>query len=284
VDFDASTSLVVGDNTFEFAMVAPTSGTDIDLSNNTDTVHQVVTGSWDPNNKLSVQTNTTNPTQQVISSQNPDQSITYTINFQNTGTAPAVNVVILDALSADLDANSFQMLASSHNCSVNRNGSDVNYNFSGIMLPDSGSNPTASHGFVAFKVNSINNLPVAHVISDNADIYFDFNVPVATNYSMVTMVSTTGIEDNTEVSSITFNSNPNPFHQSTVLEYMLENPASVKLEVYDMIGNKVSELLNENQQRGKHSVKWDAANLSAGMYTLKMEVNGSVITRKVNVF
>jgi uncharacterized repeat protein (TIGR01451 family) len=51
-------------------------------------------------------TNTNDPNFQMVSSTTADQEIRYTINFQNTGNAPAHNVVVIDEMSTNLDVNS----------------------------------------------------------------------------------------------------------------------------------------------------------------------------------
>lgn len=282
VDFDALTSLGINDPTVELAMVTPTSGTDVDMSNNVDTVHQIVTSSWDPNNKLSIRTNTTNATQQIVSSQNSDQWITYTINFQNTGNASAVNIVLLDDLSADLDATSFEMTGSSHNCILTRNGSSLNFKFSGIMLPASVVNEPASHGFVSFRIKALNGLAAGHVISDNAAIYFDFNAPVITNFADVTMINSLGI-NTVEGNNFSFSVFPNPANNFANISYVLKGDATVNISIYDLAGKNVKSFGATKQLVGKHIVQWDAASLDNGMYLLKMEVDGKADFRKINV-
>lgn len=281
VDFNALASLSIGASTFENVFVTPTIGTDIDMSNNFDSVHQVVTGSWDPNNKLSVQTNTFNSNQQTISSLNPDQWITYTVNFQNTGTAPAVNIVVIDQLSVDLDANSFTMLNASHQCNVSRNNNMVNFNFSGIFLPDATTNEPASHGFVTFKLKSNNGLPVWHVISDDAAIYFDFNVPVITAPADVTMIGPLATQ-NAASADVQPSVYPNPFAQQATVSYSLVKESEVAVEIYDLAGKKVMQLVNGKQLAGKHAVTISSGSLSRGMYLLKATVNGNIFTQKIS--
>jgi len=109
---------------------------DFNLANNTDSLHQVVTGSWDPNNKLAYHTNhEDNTAYQWISSVNSNQRIEYVINFQNTGTAPAVNVVVEDIISSDLDISTLEVLGASHPMQTVINGDDVNFRFNNIMFP-----------------------------------------------------------------------------------------------------------------------------------------------------
>ena len=84
---------------------------EVDLSNNSYTASEVVTGSYDPNDKIA---RTTTPTSQSTRIFAQDSWIDYTLPFQNTGTDTAFTVVITDTLEADLDMSSFEMGASSH--------------------------------------------------------------------------------------------------------------------------------------------------------------------------
>lgn len=282
VSFNASTSYQIGDNTYEVASVYPTGGNDVDMSDNIDTIHQVVTGSWDPNNKIPVVTNNNNPNQQVISSANPDQSITYTINFQNTGTAPAVNVVVMDQLSTDIVPSSFQMLNASHNAMVTRNGSNLQFSFSSIMLPDMISNEPASHGWVTFKVDAQNGLAMGHIISDDAAIYFDFNSPVITNDAAVTMVGPTAV-NNLGNNNISLHVYPNPASTEAVVAYQLQNAGDVQVKLTDVQGKVVSSSTMFNQQSGKHQLKINAYDIANGVYMLQLITADQTKTLKLNI-
>ncbi len=281
VDFDASTGYVIGTSTFEEVTVSPTSGIDINLSNNTDTIHQIVTGSWDPNNKLSIQTNFNDPNYQVISSINSNQQIQYTINFQNLGTAPAVNVVVQDVLAANVDAASFQMIAASHNVSVSRNGGNVTYNFPNIMLQDATTNEPFSHGFVSYTVNAISGLSAGTQISDFANIYFDFNTPVATNNAVVTMVNPTGI--NEVISKSLLNTYPNPVKEQATLQFYINNTSDVSIDMIDVSGRSVSILNQQKLGNGVHETGFNVNGYANGVYVLKLTVNGNSSFTKISV-
>ena len=281
VDFEADSSLALGTPTFEFVSVAPASGNDNNLSNNTDTIHQLAVGSWDPNNKLSVKTNNNDPNKQYISSVNPDQEITYTVNFQNTGTAPAVNVVVIDELSADLNANSYQLLSTSHPCTVTRNGNQVVYTFSNIQLPSSGSNQVGSHGFISFKANALNSLAAGTVLSDHANIYFDFNLPVITGNTNIVMFDPLGINEPGGENQL-INVYPNPVKGQTTIDYTLSVNADVTLEVMDINGKICQQLMHRKQSAGQYQFNWNA-DLQAGVYFVKLDVNGAVSLTKITV-
>jgi hypothetical protein len=62
------------------------------------------------------------------------------------------------------------------------------------------------------------------------------------------------------------NAYPNPFNPETTLRFDLPENSSVNLTVYDLRGNKVTELLNGSMQAGQYQVKWNAANCPSGIY------------------
>lgn len=270
VTFNAPQGLPLNQFVFTLANVI-SSCNDVDLTNNVDTVHQVVTSSWDPNNKLAYVTNYDNPNYQQISSVNPNQRIEYVINFQNTGTAPAVNVVVNDALSADLDASSFEFLGASHACAVTQTGGDLSFKFSSIMLPTETSDEANSHGWIKFAVNSNNGLPGGHVISDDAAIYFDYNSPVITNDAAVTMLEPNGIED--VVQNVTVVVAPNPMNEYAVIR-LNSTYTGFKFRVMDVTGRLVDEL-----NATDNSLQFDRNSLAAGIYTYQVIQNNKPVAK-----
>jgi uncharacterized repeat protein (TIGR01451 family) len=134
--------------------------------------------SYDPNEKLvSPQGKTANG---YIA--NSDSVLTYTILFQNTGTATAANVTITDSMSSNLNVASFKVLGSSHNYAIEvKNNSVMKFKFLNIMLPDSNHNEPASHGFITYQIHQKPNLAVLQTIKNTANIYFDYNAPIITN-------------------------------------------------------------------------------------------------------
>ncbi len=59
---------------------------------------------------------------------------------------------------------------------------------------------------------------------------------------------------------------PNPFNPTTVLNYTIANNSKVTVEIYNTLGQRVAELINTNQNLGKHSVTWNAIGYSSGTY------------------
>ncbi|HOY30862.1 MAG TPA: CehA/McbA family metallohydrolase [Bacteroidales bacterium] len=68
---------------------------------------------------------------------------------------------------------------------------------------------------------------------------------------------------------------PNPFNGEATLTYNLPENGTVKLKVYNAIGELVEEILNETQSSGKHSVLFSSKDLPAGMYSFTLEFSGS---------
>lgn len=59
---------------------------------------------------------------------------------------------------------------------------------------------------------------------------------------------------------------PNPFNPSTIIEYQLPKVSNVNLKVYDILGNEIVTLVNENKAAGVYEIEFDASRLSSGIY------------------
>jgi hypothetical protein len=74
---------------------------------------------------------------------------------------------------------------------------------------------------------------------------------------------------------------PNPFNPSTVIEFALPKDAYVKLEVYNILGQKVATLVDEVRPAGYYSVKLDGTNLASGMYLYRLTAGNQTFLKKL---
>lgn len=149
--------------------------TDDTPSDNTVNYNQTVVGSFDPNDKIVVE-----GTQ--LSIDKLDKYLHYIIRFQNTGNATAENVVVKDILDNNLDWTTLQLVSGSHQYrSTLTSGDTFEVFFENINLPSAILDEAGSHGYISFKIKPKSTLAIDDVISNTANIYFDFNFPIVTN-------------------------------------------------------------------------------------------------------
>ena len=74
---------------------------------------------------------------------------------------------------------------------------------------------------------------------------------------------------------------PNPFNPSTQINYYLPNSSLVKINVYDINGNLIDQILDEYKNSGHHSITWMPKSLSSGIYFV--EINENKISKKIKV-
>ena len=197
----------------------------------------------------------------------PNQKLTYTIGFQNTGTYYATDVILRDTLDTNLDFETITVLGASHHpFSWSLDQGTLTFQFLDIMLPDSNMNEPASHGWVQYSMMPKAGLTDGMTITNTASIYFDFNVPVVTNTTSneieipTVSVSHGALENGVKVY-------PNPFSTQTVLAFDNTKNEEYSLQVYDMSGRMVrSESGIKN-----NTVVFERENLPTGMYSWKLQ-------------
>jgi uncharacterized repeat protein (TIGR01451 family) len=168
---------LLGEHIVTTATITP-SVADNDETNNIASVDEVVVGSVDPNDKL-VTPQGYGPNGYI---DEDTDHLTYTIRFQNVGTAPAENIYLEDLLDINLDVSSFSVVESSHpGFSYYIENRTLHVSYLNINLEDSVANEPASHGFFTFSIGLNDGLTRGTVIQNAASIIFDYNLPLATN-------------------------------------------------------------------------------------------------------
>ena len=74
---------------------------------------------------------------------------------------------------------------------------------------------------------------------------------------------------------------PNPFNPSTVIEYSIPSATKVQLSVYNIIGQRVANLVNNELSAGSYTATFNAANLSSGVYFYRLEAGNKVAIKKM---
>ena len=141
--------------------------------------------SFDPNSKV-VEPEGCGPTGLINS-----QPLTYTIQFQNVGTAPAFQVVVTDQLDPSLDPSTLTLLGASGNYVFSLNGNQMTWTFPNIDLDYAADNLQASYGFVSYQVQPLAGLTDGTVITNEASIVFDENPAILTAITTNTITSAT---------------------------------------------------------------------------------------------
>jgi hypothetical protein len=73
---------------------------------------------------------------------------------------------------------------------------------------------------------------------------------------------------------------PNPFNPSTLIRYSIPHAGQVRLNVYDILGRTVAQLVDQEQSAGTYEVRFDASQLPSGIYIYQLTCNGGIQTRK----
>jgi len=76
---------------------------------------------------------------------------------------------------------------------------------------------------------------------------------------------------------------PNPFNPSTKIEYSIPEVSFVQLKVYDILGNEVATLVNEEQSAGTYRADFTAHNLASGFYIAQLRAGNFSKTIKMNL-
>lgn len=258
-----------------------------------------ITGDWTPLNNVQSCTDTVvtgvpfDPNDKQVSPRGygpkgyitvDDKTLDYMIRFQNVGTAPAVNVVILDTLDTELDIPSFRAGTASHSYTLDIIDNHIlKVTFANINLPDSATNEPASHGYITYSLDLKTGLPYRAEITNRAGIYFDQNPVIMTNTVTNTLVKKEDIiSDTTSVQDVTYFGKqvkvyPNPANDVVHVSV----PATIACNVVLMnnTGQVVSHAQTENG-----TTTLQTGSLPAGVYFLKvMDEFGNSTVKRVSL-
>lgn len=247
---------------FTSTIVANGNNQDCDSTNNYGYLCQILGSSYDPNDK-------TVNSPEVIAPDFQDE-LTYRVRFQNTGTAPAQDVYVLDTLSTNLDWSTFELLDATHYIQVIDLGNGVKkFNFPSIWLPDSlTSGNEASQGSFTYKIKENIGNGVGTSIENTAYIYFDWNPAIITNttYNLNTILSVEKLKK--DITTL----HPNPV--SDELNIVSSEKVS-KVVVYDLTGKIIVNKVGASIQN------INTSELRSGVYIVELTAGGRQTSQRI---
>ena len=237
---------------------------DINPVNNTFEMEQVVVASYDPNDKME-----SHGKKLDINTFTQNDYLFYTIRFQNTGTANAINIRLEDVLNAQLDEESIRMVSASHNYVLESVGNQLVWKFDYIYLPSQLQSEALSQGYVTFKVKVKPGFEVGDIIPNFAEIYFDANPAIITN----TFLS----EFEMDLSTKTFTTNnilvyPNPTNSVLHISLQDTNESLSKIVIYDVVGKTIKTIAGNSVQETTINV----SNLATGVYMIEITTDTNI--------
>jgi hypothetical protein len=226
-------------------------------------LEQTVVGSYDPNDKICLE-GTTMTTEMV------GNYLNYAIRFQNSGTAPAENIVVRDLIDiTKFDMDSFQLISASHPNVTRITGNKVEFIFQNISLPTQENDETGSQGYVAFKIKSMDDLVLGDAVSNTADIFFDFNFPITTNEARTT-VTMLGLN---EFQNNSISVSPNPV--KNILNILAKNNIT-SIQLFDIQGRLLQTKLENNTISSL-----DLTGKTSGIYFVKVFTDNGMKVQKI---
>lgn len=250
----------LGDTLTNTATVTNVAG-DVNANNNQHSLTQVIVGSYDPNDKTE-----SHGDRIVHATFGSNDYLTYTIQFENTGTYYAENVRISDVLDAKLDETTVKMRDASHAYNLVQTGTSLTWNLNGIdLLP-------AGKGHVTFQIKPKAGYAIGDIIPNTAYIYFDFNPAIVTNTFTTEFVSNMSVS---EFNGGAFVAYPNP--TKGIITIASKNNTTIeKATITDVLGKTVVQ-----QNLSATSGILDISSLTSGMYFLTVEANNQKNTVKI---
>ena len=145
--------------------------------------------------------------------------------------------------------------------------SNVEISYINYFFPKGGEN---YHKLLEFYINNEGNA-FCTFYDQNLQLIRDTGTPVADNRHENVVPVNFKLEQNY----------PNPFNPTMTIEYELPKNEKVKLEVYNILGQKLETLVDGNQASGIHEINWNASKYASGVYLYRIQTKDFVGTKKM---
>ena len=227
-------------------------------SDNTFQFNQIVVGAFDPNDKTCLEGNMVSPIK-------IGEYLHYNINFENTGTFQAENVVINDVIDIEkFDINTLQVIDASHPVTTRVSGGKTEFIFENINLGAS------QKGNVVFKIKTKSNLVIGNSVSNKANIYFDYNFPIETNTATTTFQA---LNNSSFIKDNSISIFPNPSNSIITIKC---DTTIKSIELFDVQGRVLlTKMISENSE------VLDISDKANGIYFLKITSDKGIKVEKL---
>lgn len=134
--------------------------------------------------------------------------------------------------------------------------------------------PYGTYQLIAQRIGSENAFSQTFTISPNNPLHYGLDI----------LFTTTDIkpEENLLPDMIKLNNNyPNPFNPSTIISFSIPQSTFITLKVYDVLGNEIATLVNEEKTAGFYQVSFNASSLSSGVYFYTIRADNFTSTKKM---
>ena len=125
-------------------------------------------------------------------------------------------------------------------------------------------------------------------VSPNGTLLYTLSLPAGQNsyrafrFNLNSVITNTGYNSAAIPEKFTLLQNfPNPFNPSTNINYAIPKGSNVKLTVFNLLGQEIATIVNKFQNAGSYSIKFDAGNLTSGIYFYKLEAGDFVEVKKM---
>jgi len=196
-----------------------------------------------------------------------EESLEYTIRFENLGNDTAFNIRIEDQLSPYLDHSTFRLVSASHEVSRYEldDGGLLNIFFDNILLPSKEQDTIANKGYVHYTISPMDVLDEFTPVENIAGIFFDFNDPVITNTTLHTYVSELPLDSAVDLDDS---------KQSLIKLYpvptrdviYIEASESMTVQIVDMLGTVLT-----SYEIRLGVTELDVSDLSTGIYIIRAD-------------
>ena len=145
---------------------------------------------------------------------------------------------------------------------------------------------TSTNWIAGFRIQKDNNGAFLYIAGrpyryDNSASFKNYNYIIDNWMNFIPV----NVEDETGGSKVTdfqlYQNYPNPFNPSTTIQYSVINKQFVTLKVFDVLGNEIATLVNEEKSAGTYSINFNASNLPSGIYFYKLQAGSFTSSKKM---